>query len=294
MQKALSIFGLITIFSINGMEKPLAASPFCTPTKVKKDIYRTLHSAIEGEETPCDIENVDPAVWKKSPKSFTKTARRLFEKKHEQELKEKKGITPELVNDLLPEAISIAKEEPLPSKIRPLSSQLKRFVEQAAQLLGIPVPKAFAAELDNPGECKGDTIYLDEYHLSRKASTPELAIAIIAHEMWHLTQRDFYKFCAVSMAHDVVGAAESPIKRTKRIRVTETFADVEPSSVSPVIARAAKKLTAEDHAHYGDGHASTHSSNKHRKMLAHLTDKLHTAEAKRTQPNIRSKDAWED
>lgn len=294
MQRILTILGLTTIFLTAGMDKPSPLTPLSTPTKVKKELYRTLHEAIEGKEADCDIENVNPTLWQQSPKSFAKSARRLFESKDEQELKEKKGITSELVNELLPEAICVAQQEGRPSKIKPLNSRLKGYVEKAAQLLGIPVPHVQAAELDNPGECRGDTIYLDEKHLYHEAPTPDDVIAIIAHEMWHLVKRDYYKSCALSMAHDVVGVTESPMKRTKRTRIAETFADVEPSSVSPVIARAAKQLTALTHARYGDGHASTHSSEKHRKVLAELTDKLHQAEAKKVETKSHPRDAWDE
>lgn len=75
------------------------------------------------------------------------------------------GVTPHLVTELLPEAARILEEENRAIRAALPKSPLKRQVQEVAAALRIPAPPVKTAHLDNPGLCKGDTIYVDENYL---------------------------------------------------------------------------------------------------------------------------------
>lgn len=297
LRSPLYFLGCTLTVAVTAMDNPADQSTLSTPTKVRMAIYRTIHGIIEGEETPCDIAQVNPTVWQQSPQSFSKSLRAIFEKPLEQELEEK-GVTPELVRQMLPEATRIANEECQGVDARPVKSPLKRHLSEVAHAMKMPIPEFKTTRLDNPGECRGSTLYVDEHHLHHEAPTPRRKKAILAHEMRHFANRDYPTHCATSMACDVMGVTVSPRSHMKRVRLAETFADFESSATSPDIAEASKRLTADAHARHGDGHAETHPSRKQRKTLSELTDSMHRSERKRlnAQRNLRSQfeDAWGD
>lgn len=279
--------------AVTAMDKPIELS---TPTKVRMEIYRALHDILEDEKNPCDIARVDSSVWEQSPQSFSKSLRKMFEKPLEDEL-QKKGISPELVRSLLPEATRLAHEECQQVNALPVKSPLKRQILEVAHAMKVPAPEIKTARLDNPGLCRGDTIYVDENHLHHEAPTPRRKKAILAHELRHYANRDYPTSCAISMACDMMGATVSPRSEIKRVKLMETFADLEASAVSAEIAEASKRLTAEAHARYGDAHSETHPSEKQRRDLSQLADHMHQAEHKRlsARRNLQTKfkDAWE-
>lgn len=283
--------------AVTAMDKPAHQNTFSTPTKVRMEIYRTIHGILEGEETSCDMAHVDPLVWEQSPQSFSKSLRKMFEKPLEDEL-QKKGVSPALVRTLLPEATRFAHEECQQVNAHPVKSPLKRHISEVAQTMKIPAPEFKTARLDNPGLCTGDTIYVDENHLHHLAPTPRRKKAVLAHELRHYANRDYPTSCAISMACDMMGATVSPRSQIKRVKLTETFADLEASAASPEIAEASKRLTAEAHARYGNGHSETHPSEKQRRDLSQLADHMHQAEHKRlaARCNLQTKfkDVWEE
>lgn len=293
----LSISSLISFVSLCGMDRPDHHAHLTTPEKVRVQLYHAVHRTIEGEDAPFDPAKLSPEHLQKSPRSFTKVLREKFETPIQDKLS-RMGVTRELVADLLPEAALIIQEQNSKIRAKLPKSPLKRHVQEVAQALRIPAPAVMTAQLDNPGLCRGDTIYVDENYLHQEAPTPEDKKAVLAHEMTHLANRDVTIATAISMACDLTGASETPRSKTKRVRVAETFADVEAAAACPTIARAAKRLTAHAHKRHGDGVACTHPSEKQRKEIAALTVQLHEAEPKRLRAcrDLRQKfnDAWGD
>lgn len=294
--KLLSILSLTTIISITGMDNP-HPEKFSTPQKVRVQIYQTMHDIIEGPDQESDYTQISPRLWQESPQSFSKGLRHVFEHRFEQKLI-KKGITPELVAQLIPEATQMLKEECKTVPSTPVKPHLKRQMSEVARAMKVGSPECKSARLDNPGFCMGELVLIDEEHLHYEAPTPRRVKAILAHEMRHRLNRDRVKHDATLMASDVVGAPLSPELIRKKIRETEAFADFEASTAAPEFAYAARRLTRDAHEMYGDGHADSHPSNKQRRILAELSCNLHEQEPKRlvVKRNLSKdfKDIWNE
>ncbi|CAN5191198.1 hypothetical protein BH09DEP1_BH09DEP1_5510 [soil metagenome] len=295
-KKLLSILSLLIISSLNAMDNP-HPDQFFTPTKVPIQIYRTIDEIIEGADHECDLAEVSPRVWKASPLSCIQGLRKVFDRRSEQELR-KKGITPELIHSLMPEASEMLKEECEQYRgAKPVNPNLKRQMSEVSRAMKVSSPECKSVRLDNPGFCMGELVLLDEDYLHHEAPTPRRKKAILAHEMRHRLNRDRVKHDATIMAHEVVGAAISPGFFGKKTRCAETFADLESSAVTPEFAQAALRLTRKAHQMHGDGQADSHPSHKQRRRLAELSCDLHEQEPKRIKAkrNLREdyKDIWD-
>lgn len=268
-----------------------------TPQKVRVQIYNTIHDIIEGQDQEPDYTQVSPGLWQESPQSFSKGLRRVFEHRFEQKLC-KKGISPELVTQLIPEATQMLKEESLTIPTTPIKPHRKRQMSEVARAMKVGSPEFKGARLDNPGSCMGELVLIDEEHLHYVAPTPRRAKAILAHEMRHRLNRDKVKYDATLMAGDVAGVTLSPDFKRKKIREAEAFADLEASVAAPEFADAARRLTRHTHETYGDGYADSHPSYKQRRDLAELSCKLHEQEPKRlsAKRNLSKdyKDVWDE
>lgn len=270
---------------------------FSTPKKTRIQIYHTIHDIVEGQDQESDYTQVSPRLWEESPQSFSKSLRQIFERRFEQKLR-KKGITPELVARLMPEATQMLKEECKHIQTTPIKPHIKRQMSEVAHIMKVGSPECKSAHLDNPGYCMGELVLIDEEYLDLEAPTPRRKKAIFAHEMRHRMNRDRVKHDAILMACDVVGVTLSPDFFKKKSRNAEAFADFESSATALEFAHAARRLTHQAHAMHGDGHDDSHPSRKHRRTLAELGCDLHEQEPKRLRAkrNLSEdfKDIWNE